>query len=224
MENKEIAKAQEGNANESIQYRLEQFQKMLNKEPNRLELQPTPDGKAFSLPISYVEMTLDELFFGQWGTENFKWSGIQNEVQGSIELIVTHPITGKEIKRVGAASISIMVDALSKEEKASMTKQQINEHALNPSNKKSNALDMAHPKLKAECFKNAAQSLGKVFGRDINRKHTDVYKPLIHAKIDKDLKLDPSTFKTQQDILKAVALGQITKEKATELALELNLA
>jgi hypothetical protein len=52
-----------------------------------------------------------------------------------------------------------------------------NRWALNPDNKKANAMDLAFGKLKAECLKNAALSLGKVFGRDLNRKNKDTYKP-----------------------------------------------
>jgi len=52
-----------------------------------------------------------------------------------------------------------------------------NRWALNPDNKKANAMDLAFGKLKAECLKNAALSLGKVFGRDINRVNKDTYKP-----------------------------------------------
>lgn len=153
------------------------FIKQLNREPDPTEMEPTPDGKAKTLPISFVEMTLDELFLGQWTTENFKWSAITNEVQGSIDLVVMHPVTGKEIRRVGAASIIITVDSLSKEEKDKMSKQDRNLYALNPENKKPNALDLGFPKLKAECLKNAAQSLGKIFGRDLNRKKKDSFKP-----------------------------------------------
>jgi hypothetical protein len=51
-----------------------------------------------------------------------------------------------------------------------------NRWALNADNKKPNALDLAFPKLKTECIKNAALSLGKLFGRDLNRKNADVYK------------------------------------------------
>jgi hypothetical protein len=42
--------------------------------------------------------------------------------------------------------------------------------ALDINNKKPSALDMAYPKLKGEAIKNAAKSLGKIFGRDLNRK------------------------------------------------------
>ncbi|HEX6171372.1 MAG TPA: hypothetical protein VFZ33_16910 [Chitinophagaceae bacterium] len=154
---------------------LQNFIEKLNREPDQSELERTPDGKAKTVPISFVEMTLDELFLGQWGTENFKWSAFANEVQGSLELVLTHPITGKEIRRTGAASIIVTVDALTDEEKAAMGKQARNLYAISPENKKPNALDLGFPKLKAECTKNAAQSLGKVFGRDLNRKKADKF-------------------------------------------------
>lgn len=156
---------------------LQDFIRRLNQEPNPAEFEATPDGKAKTLPISFVEMTLDELFLGQWETRDFKWAAITNEVQGSVTLVLTHPVTGHRFSRVGAASIIITVDSLDDEAKAKMSRQDRNLYALNPENKKPNALDLGFPKLKAECVKNAAQSLGKVFGRDINRKKKDSFKP-----------------------------------------------
>jgi hypothetical protein len=154
---------------------LQRFLQRLNSEPAREGVAPTPDGKGMTLVISHVEMTLDELFFGQWSTRNFQWSAIANEVQGSLELVVIHPVSGREIIRTGAGSVVIMVDKVPDDVKNNP--QLRNQWALNPSNKKANALDMAFPKLKAECLKNAALSFGKLFGRDLNRTITDVYKP-----------------------------------------------
>lgn len=147
---------------------LQHFQEKLNREPDPREFQDTPDGKAKTLPISFVEMTLDEIFFGLWDTENFKYQQVFNEVIGSIELIVTHPVTGGELRRTGAASVVITQDANATIADFNMTK-------------KKNALDLSFPKLKAECVKNAAQSLGKIFGRDINRRQVDVFKPVLKA-------------------------------------------
>lgn len=152
---------------------LQKFQTRLNSLPSELAVESTPDRKAQTVVISHIEMTLDELFFGQWRTENFKWNAIGNEVQGSIELVAVHPVTGFEIRRTGAASIIIMVDKVPD----GVTGTERNQWALNPSNKKANALDLAFPKLKSECVKNAAQSLGKIFGRDLNRKNADQYQP-----------------------------------------------
>ena len=154
---------------------MQKFLQRLNSEPAIEGILPTPDGKAKTLVISHVEMTLDELFFGQWSTRNFQWSAIANEVQGSLELVVIHPVSGREIVRTGAGSVIIMVDKVPDEVK--INPQLRNQWALNPSNKKANALDLAFPKLKAECLKNAALSFGKVFGRDLNRNIVDEYRP-----------------------------------------------
>lgn len=185
---------------ETMRIQLQDFQKKLNKNPDPQELDPTPDGKAKTLPISYVEMTLDELYFGLWDTYDFKWSAIANEVQGSLVLECVHPVTGKPIRRTGAASIVITVDSLDKDQKDGMSKQDRNLYALNPENKKPNALDLGFPKLKAECLKNAAQSLGKIFGRDVNRKKIDTYKPALIA-------IPPDAFKAA---LERVEAGEVS--------------
>lgn len=145
---------------------LQEFQRRLNVEPDAREFEPTPDGKARTLPISFVQMTLDELFLGLWESHSFTYSQIFNEVVGSIVLEVTHPITGCKIRRTGAASVIIMQDKDAQIAEFNMTK-------------KKNALDLAFPKLRAECEKSAAQTLGKIFGRDINRKKVDTFKPAL---------------------------------------------
>jgi len=160
---------------------LQDFHAKLNRDPDVTELERTPDGKAKTLPISFVEMNLDELFLGQWGTEQFTSKVIANEVCGELVLWVIHPITKLKITREGAAAIIIQVDKAPENIKG----QERNEWALDPRNKKSNALDLGYPKLKAECVKNAAQSLGKIFGRDLNRKKSDVYQPHYKTLSDK---------------------------------------
>lgn len=171
---------------------LQKFQARLNTLPDERGIESTPDRKASTLVVSHVEMTLDEMFFGHWRTENFKWSTIANEVQGSLELVCLHPITGFEIRRVGAGSIVIMVDKVPDEVKDDIRER--NRWALNADNKKPNALDLAFPKLKTECLKNAALSLGKLFGRDLNRKNKDDYRPFKLKTADNMNQLPPATF------------------------------
>ena len=162
---------------EDIRLKMQNFTQALNKEPAS-GVDSTPDGKAKTINISHIEMTLDEMFFGAWSTENFKWTVIQNEVVGSLDLVVLHPSSGMLLRRVGAASIIIQVDKVPDEIKGNLKARNI--HALSPENKKPNALDMGFPKLKAECLKNAAQSLGKLFGRDLNRgAKADQFHPLL---------------------------------------------
>lgn len=153
------------------------FIEKLNSSPTPESIDKTPDGKASTILISHIEMLLDEYFFGLWETENFKWAVISNEVVGSIDLCFYHPVTGVRMKRTGAAAIQIMVDRVPEDIKNNQVAK--NQWALNPDNKKSSALDMGFPKLKTECLKNAANSLGKMFGRDINRQKSDTFKPLL---------------------------------------------
>jgi hypothetical protein len=49
-------------------------------------------GNSLYIPISFVETKLDEVFFGLWETSNFKSQVVANEIIGSIELKVFHPI------------------------------------------------------------------------------------------------------------------------------------
>lgn len=192
------------NNTQDLRLQIQEFQRRLNAEPEVSELDRTPDGKAKTLPISFVEMSLDELFLGQWGTEGFTSKVIANEVCGEIELWVIHPITGNRIVRTGAAGIIIQVDKAPE----GMSNQERNEWALNPSNKKSNALDLGYPKLKAECTKNAAQSLGKIFGRDLNRKKADVFQAAYKFLSDKGFQA--LTERVEQGDTQAALLAEST--------------
>lgn len=163
--NNQIAHGFNNEAIETFRIAMQNFHTKLNSNPTPESIDKTPDGKAGTILISHIEMLLDEYFFGLWETENFKWAVIANEIVGSIDLVFTHPVTNTKYRRVGAASIQIMVDK--------------GTAPLDVNNKKPNALDMGFPKLKTECVKNAANSLGKLFGRDLNRKKSDNYNPLI---------------------------------------------
>lgn len=143
---------------------LQDFQRRLNTEPDPREFQETPDGKAKTLPISFVQMTLDEIYLGQWEMSEPTYQQIFNEITGTAVLTVWHPVTERAIRRTGWASVVITQDKDAAIADFNMTK-------------KKNALDLAFPKLGAEILKSAAQTLGKIFGRDVNRKHKDVFKP-----------------------------------------------
>jgi len=170
--------AQQGENDAIAQFRvnMQNFLTRLNAKPQQESIGKTSDGRASTILISHVEMLLDEYFFGLWSTSNFKWSVITNEIVASIDLLLTHPVSGKDFQRVGAAAVQIMVDKVPDSIKDKPVEK--NRWALDPSNKKPGALDMGFPKLKAECIKNAANSLGKLFGRDLNRQQQDTYQPL----------------------------------------------
>jgi hypothetical protein len=146
-------------------YRISEFQSKLRVEPDKAMIDRTPDGRAETLVISAVENSLDEMFSGLWSATNFHWQVVSNEVVGCITLRVFHPECGVWIERDGAGAIQIMVDK--------------GANPLDITSKKGNALNTGFPKLKSECLKNAAKSLGDVFGRNLNRKKADTnFEPL----------------------------------------------
>lgn len=146
--------------------KLQNFLKRLNAPPKDDEVRTNQHaGNTLYLPISYVEMSLDELFFGLWETKDFKWQTMANEIVGSITLRVFHPVANQWIERTGAS--------------ATMIRQQKGAGITDLNAKIHNALEMDFPHLKADCIVNAAKSFGKSFGRDLNRKFADMYRPII---------------------------------------------
>jgi len=184
---------EEYSESEKTKLLTQDFQRRLNLEPNPTEFDKTPDGKAQTLPISFVEMTLDELYLGQWELHDVHSQQIFNEVVGTGILTVWHPITGRPLKRAGFASVIITQDQ-------GATIAQFND------TKKKNALDLSFPKLKAEILKNAALSLGKIFGRDINRKLKDVFKPTL--KPISDLALLDAIKRVEGGRIETIALAE----------------
>jgi hypothetical protein len=134
---------------------VESFQKMLNANPDKASIGVNKmANNSLFLPIAFVERTLDELYQGLWQTTNFRWQVVANEIIGSIDLQVYHPAAKVWITRTGAASAMIQIGR---------------DKPLHVDNKIKNTLVKDFPHLKAECLKNAAKSLGTVFGRNLNR-------------------------------------------------------
>jgi len=204
----------EKKAAKQIRVDIEKFNVCVNREPEKDMILEHRDGFNY-LPISHLETLLDEWFFGQWNTVDFKYQQICNEIIGDITLEATHPITGKTIRRIGAASVAIMQDKGAPLGDFTNTK-------------KKTALVMGFPKLKAECFKNAVISLGKSFGRDLNRKVFDKYEPLIKPESNVDdlitdviKKLDAYTGSDKETIrgicLEKKRNGEFTEEFAQNI-------
>jgi hypothetical protein len=152
---------------------LQNFQARLNAAPNPKEVKENKaSGMAKYLPISFIEMTLDEYFFGLWETKDFKWQVCGNEIVGSITLRYKHPVTGDWLERTGAA--------------ATMIRLRKDSNVTDISAKIFNALEMDFPHLKADCLVNACRSIGKLFGRDLNRAFEDQYRPLVRQQAEQD--------------------------------------
>jgi len=211
-------------AQESIDHkkRLQQFMQIVHKSPAKGDVQTNSHANNTQyLPISYIEMQLDELFFGLWETKDFKWQTVANEIIGSITLRVFHPVANHWIERTGAA--------------ATMIRQQGGADLTDVSKKIKNALEMDFPHLKADCTVNAARSLGKSFGRDLNRKFWDAYNPLIQQEASGiEAQSETPEMKQETDIRKqvekintnevlSVRYHEILKEIAVDDKMPLNI-
>jgi len=197
---------------------LQSFTAFLNKsvDPSELKAHHLVKGAKY-LPISRVEMRLDTLFFGLWKTENFRWEVIENEVAASIDVSVYHPFAKMWITRTGAMATQILVNVPDDIKKDYEKK---NAWSVDIKHKKPSALMMGmFSSLKADCFKNACLSLGKTFGRDVNRDETAEYHALIKGTgdnrelIDFRQKLSEAIQHCQVEELKKEIIDKITEEE-----------
>lgn len=145
---------------------LENFMQRMNQEPSKVDKAQGFD----SVPIDTIETELDEDYAGLWETENFRWQVVANEIVGSIDLKVFHPVARVWLKRSGAAAVMI---------------QQEKGAAIDDISKKyKNTLVKDFPKLEVMCIKSAAKKLGQKYGRSLNRKWMDSYDPIYSQEIE----------------------------------------
>lgn len=159
---KELAQTEHNAAQLPIQ-EVEAFTERLHDAPLSTEILTNAQANgAQYIPVGIIEAKLDKLFFGLWQIKNFRWQVVANEIVGSLELHVYHPVLREWIVREGAGAVLI---------------QQSKGSEIGDINAKiKNTLVKDFPHLKSECLKNAAKSLGAFFGRALNRV-TDDYAP-----------------------------------------------
>jgi len=170
--------------------------KVLSVKPENGNIKTNAAAKNSKyLPISFVENQLDEIFFGAWEIKDFQYQVVANEIIGSLQLRFFHPVFKTWIERTGCAAVQIQMKSQQNGGDGDIT---------NVRNKITNTLEKDFPHLKAECIKNAARSIGKVFGRDLNRDSEDEYSPLTDQ-IEalgwvNDIAAKLSTCKTYEDL------------------------
>jgi hypothetical protein len=132
----------------------------LNQKPLSTEIKTNQQANNSKyIGIGTIESELDYLYNGLWSTENFRWQVVANEIIGSLDLKVFHPVAMIWLTRTGSAS--------------TMIQQKKDSDIQDIGAKIKNTLVKDFPHLKAECIKNAAKSLGDRFGRNLNRNQDD---------------------------------------------------
>ncbi len=136
----------------------DKFLGVVNQEPPKSFIKEHPIAKGVKyIPIDKIELMLD-MIFQRWNVEIIESGQLFNSVYTIVRLYYKHPITGEKEHHDGVGAVQVQVDK--------------GESASNLSAIKSNAIMLALPASKSYAIKDAADHIGKIFGRDINRKDT----------------------------------------------------
>jgi hypothetical protein len=144
---------------------IEHFQMFLNKAPAKKEIKTNPfAGNSQYIPIAIIEQRLDEIYAGLWSVTDCALQVVANSIVCSLVLEVVHPMAKITLRRAGVGAIPIQ---LNKDEKE-----------MSFSTIKSDAIRKKAPAAKSQALRNAAQSLGMIFGRGLNREDVADYQPI----------------------------------------------
>lgn len=150
----EISKVEEA-------FKNDQFNALMNAEPRKEWVKQNKyAGNSNYIPVGIVETLLQKVF-KTFTVEVIREGVMFNAVYVTVRIHLKHPVTGEMffVDGVGAAELQ--------------TKSGASAADLSAINK--GAVMMALPMAKSYALKDAAEHLGKLFGRDLNRKETMAY-------------------------------------------------
>lgn len=143
-------------------YANDKLKSLLNTPPNAAWIKKHPFTGVAYLPVDKVEYMLDRIF-GRWRKEVRSLQQIENAVVAVVRLHYWNPSSNEWDWHDGAGAMPIQVEKDSK--------------ASNMADIKAAAIQLAAPASVSYALKDAADNLGKLFGRDITRKDTVAWDP-----------------------------------------------
>lgn len=157
------------------------FMVLLNQPPPDAWLRQHPMAKtkndkgqdvpASYLPINRVEYLLSRLFV-RWWVEILSTSVMANSVSVTVRVHVINPVTMQEEWNDGVGACMIQTEK--------------GAGAMDWNAAKSAGVMMALPAAKSYAVKDAAESWGKLFGKDLNRRDVIVYDTLLKSKVSEE--------------------------------------
>lgn len=162
---------------EIINSKENDFQVLVNQNPPAAWVQTNKlANNSLYLPIDKVEYLLTRLFI-KWHVEVLDFKIIANSVGVHIRLFYTSPITGELLHTDGLGAAPLQTDK--------------DKGAIDFNFIKNAAVQMALPAAESYAIKDAAEKIGRIFGKDLNRKYLMNYESLnnrFETKLsDKDL-------------------------------------
>lgn len=142
----------------AVAFKNDQFNLLLNQEPVAGWVKENKfAGNTKYIPIEKVEFLLTRIF-QSWRVEIMREGALFNSVYAAVRLHYLNPVTGVWEYHDGVGAMPIQTDA--------------GKSAADLGAIKSSAVQMALPGAVSYAIKDAAEHLGKLFGRDLNRKET----------------------------------------------------
>ena len=141
----------------------DEYLAIVNQEPPAqfIKKHPMATGVRY-IPIDKIEMMLTKVF-QEWYVEILDSGQLLNSIFVNVRLFYRHPITRDWQHQDGTGAMTIQVDK--------------GKNASDLGAIKSNAIMLALPSAKSYAIKDASEHIGKVFGRDLNRKDTMAFVP-----------------------------------------------
>lgn len=187
------------------------FKKVINQNPPKQWIKNHPIAKGVKyLPIDKVELTLDTLF-EEWRVEIKSINQLAQSIVCVVRLHYKDPITSEWSFQDGVGATPLKTNKGSS--------------AADLSNIKNDAVATGAPSAKAFAIKDAADHIGNLFGRNINRKDAIGFSAMYDkskqeetdnkiAELDKAIKLLKSSKTLEELKTNFLSLGLIRKERA----------
>lgn len=162
---KDLIKIVDSGDNSLLRFeKMGELKEILNQNPNKAWIKNHPFAQGvLYLPIDKVETMLD-MIFQQWRVEILSINQLAQSICCTVRLHYLNPITKEWSYHDGVGAVPLKTDK--------------GFSAADLSHIKSDAVATGAPAAKSFAIKDAAEHLGKLFGRDLNRKDTVAYKSL----------------------------------------------
>ena len=177
-------------------FKTDQLNLLLNQPPKKEWVKDHPFAKNVKyLPIDKVEFMLTKIF-GEWRVEILSEGQMFNSVYVKVRLHYKRPTDGEWSFHDGLGAVGVQTDKGASASDLNAIKQ--------------DAIMKALPAAESYAVKDAAEKLGVLFGKDLNRKETMAYeasftevneKMLYELLEEKADKLTPTEYKQASDVL-----------------------
>lgn len=172
-EKKQLPSLQELTLDVDASFKNDQFNLLLNQPPVKAWVKDHPFAKNVRyIPIDKIEHLLTRIF-QQWKVEVISFQALFNSVTCHVRLHYLNPVNGSWSFSDGLGAVGVQTDKGANASDLNAIKQ--------------DAVMKALPAAKSYAIKDAAEHLGVLFGRDLNRKDTIAFNTTItKPKLEKE--------------------------------------